>query len=248
MLNLRRKWQPGKYHNRRSYWGLCYCCCSWLWNYCNNSTEVSIVLHSHVDHVWQSMFVFCFHRRRISNRIKHDSYKPNLCVDTTLNHASSEHFLSIVSIINNIITEPAIVEFPGGTHVVEGERVELQVRVAGSPETKLMWYHDGEEVVADYSTELAENVTLTLPSAEARHRGVYQLVAENTAGRVEREVELDVIVEEEEKTQDGQVMPPPPKIEFGAVPVAMFGEHVEKNHASVNKGFNEEFQVYAAQL
>jgi len=141
----------------------------------------------------------------------------------------------------SIITGPAITEFPDNTHVVEGERVELQVRVAGSPETKLTWYHDGEEVVADYSTELAEDGTLTLPSAEARPRGVYQLVAENTAGRVEREVELNVIVEEEEKTQDGQVMPP--KIEFGAVPVAMFGGHVEKNHASVNKGFNEEFQV-----
>ena len=209
--------------------------------------EVSIVLHSHVDHVWQSMFVFCFHRQRISNRIKHDSYKPNLCVDTTLNHAGSEHFLSKVSIINNIITEPAIVEFPDGTPVVEGERVEPQMRVAGSPETKPMWYHDGEDVVADHSTELAEDGTLTLPSAEARHRGVHQLVAENTAGRVEREVELNVIVEEE-KTQDGQVMPPPPKREFGAIPVAMFGGHVEKNHASVNKGFNEEFQVYTTQL
>jgi len=140
--------------------------------------------------------------------------------------------------IKNIITEPAITEF-----VVEGERVELQVRVAGSPETKLTWYHDGEEVVADYSTELAEDGTLTLPSAETRHRGVYQLVAENTAERVEREVELNVSVEEEEKTQDGQVMPPPPKREFGAVPVAMFGGHVERNHASINKGFNEEFQV-----
>ena len=152
------------------------------------------------------------------------------------------HCLSKVS-IKNIITEPAIMEFPDDTHVVEGERVELQVRVAGKPETKLTWYHDGEEVVADHSTELAEDGTLTLPSAEARHRGAYQLVEENTAGRVEREVELNVSVEEEEKTQDGQVMPPPPKREFGAVPVAMFGGHVEKNHASVNKGFNEEFQV-----
>ena len=155
------------------------------------------------------------------------------------------HCLSKVS-IKNIITEPAITEFPDDTHVVEGERVELHVRVAGTPETKLTWYHDGEEVVADYSKELAEDGTLTLPSAEARHRGVHQLVAENTAGRVEREVELNVIVEE--KTQEGQVMPPPPNIEFGAVPVAMFGGHVEKNHASVNKGFNEEFQVYTAQL
>ena len=138
------------------------------------------------------------------------------------------------------ITEPTIVDFPGDCNVVEGEKVELQVRVAGTPETKLMWYHDGEEVVADYSTELAEDGTLTLPSAEARHRGVYQLVAENTAGRVEREVELNVIVEEEEKTQ---TMPPQPKREFGAVPVAMFGGHVERNHASVDKAFNEEFQV-----
>ena len=135
-------------------------------------------------------------------------------------------------------------EFPDNTHVVEGERVELQVRVAGTPETKLTWYHDGKEVVADYSTELAEDGTLTLPSAEARHRGVYQLVADNTAGRVEREVELIVIVEDE-KTQ---ATPPRPKREFVAVPVAMFGGHVEKNHACGNKAFNEEFQVLCSNV
>ena len=66
-------------------------------------------------------------------------------------------------------------------------------------------------------------------------------MAENTAGRVEREVELNVSVEEEEsQTTKSQ---PQPEREFGAVPVAMFGGHVEKKHASVNKGFNEEFQV-----
>ena len=211
-----------------------------MWDYCNISIEVSIVLCSHVVHVWQSIFVLCFCSQRKSKRIKHCSYKPTHYVDTTLDHAGR---CSLQVSIKNIITEPAIVEFPDDTQVVEGERVELQVRVAGSPETKLTWYHDGEEVVADYSTELAEDGTLTLPSAEARHRGVYQLVAENTAGRVEREVELNVSVEEEEKTQDDQVMPPQPKREFGAVPVAMFGGHVENNHASVNKGFNEEFQV-----
>ena len=94
-------------------------------------------------------------------------------------------------------------------------------------------------MVADSSTELAEDSTLTLPSAETRHD---QLVAESTAGRVGREVELNVSVEEEKS----QTITSQLKREFGAIPVALFGGHVEKNHASVNKGFNEEFQVLRA--
>ena len=56
----------------------------------------------------------------------------------------------------------------------------------GTPGPKLTWYHNGEEVMADYSKELAENGSLTMPSAELKHSGVYQLVAVNPAGRAER--------------------------------------------------------------
>ena len=43
--------------------------------------------------------------------------------------------------------------------------------------------------MADYSKELAEDGSLTIPSAELKHSGVYQLVAVNSA---DREVMLSV--------------------------------------------------------
>ena len=56
----------------------------------------------------------------------------------------------------------------------------------GTPRPKLTWYHNGVEVMADYPKELAEDGSLTMPSAELKHSGVYQLVAVNPAGRAER--------------------------------------------------------------
>ena len=130
-----------------------------------------------------------------------------------------------------------ITEFPEETHAVEGEGVLFQVKVTGSPQPKLAWYHNGEEVVADYSRELAEDGTLTLPSAEARHSGTYRLVAQNPAGRREREVRL--FVEAAKQTTSVQ------EVRFSAVPVAMFGNHVKKSHSKNNRGFGKEFQASA---
>jgi len=135
--------------------------------------------------------------------------------------------------------EPAIVEFPEDTYVMEGEGVEFHVKVTGTPQPTLKWYYEEEMVVADYSIELAENGTLALPSAETRHSGVYQLVAENKVGRVERKVQLHVMVEGE----DPPLACPQPAVEFEAVPVAMFGGHVERNHDRNNMGFRNEYQV-----
>jgi len=129
------------------------------------------------------------------------------------------------------------VQFPKETHAVEGEEVLFQVKATGSPQPKLTWYHNGEEVVADYSRELAEDGTLTLPSTEARHSGTYQLVAQNPAGRREREVRL--FVEAVKQTTSMQ------EVQFSAVPVAMFGDHVRKSHSENNKGFRKEFQASA---
>ena len=96
---------------------------------------------------------------------------------------------------------PAIVEFPEDTVVMEGKEVEFHVKVTGTPHLRLKWYHEEEMITADYSIELAENGTLTLPSAEIRHSGVYKLVAENKVGRVERQVQLHVMVYEEPSSQ-----------------------------------------------
>ena len=123
--------------------------------------------------------------------------------------------------------------------VDEGEKVLFQVEVTGSPQPKLTWYHNGEEVVANYSRELTENGSLTLPSAEAKHSGVYQLIAQNPAGSMEREVKLSV---DTEGTQEDE-----PSYEtvakYSAIPVAAFGNHVEQNHSKNNTPFKNEYDV-----
>ena len=65
-----------------------------------------------------------------------------------------------------------------------------------------MWYHNREEVIADYSKELPEDGSLTMPSAELKHSGIYQLVAVNLSGKVEREVKLSVESESVEADND----------------------------------------------
>ena len=95
----------------------------------------------------------------------------------------------------------------------------FQVEVSGAPHPELVWYHDGVRIVADYSMELAEDGSLTMPSAELKHSGMYKLVASNPAGSVEREVRL--VVEEEGRKR------PAPERELAPVPVNKLGSHVE---------------------
>jgi len=64
------------------------------------------------------------------------------------------------------------------------------VEVAGNPKATLLWYHEGKAVVSDYSLEVEREGNLTIASSVARHTGVYQLVAQNSAGSVEKEVKL----------------------------------------------------------
>ena len=116
----------------------------------------------------------------------------------------------------------------------------FQVEVTGSPQPKLRWYHDGEEVVADYSKELGDDGSLTMPSAESKHSGVYQLVASNKAGSMEREVKLTVDKEGGEAADD----PSYDTVALsGAIPVAIFGNHVEQKHSKNNKPFKDEYEV-----
>ena len=130
-------------------------------------------------------------------------------------------------------------QFPEETHAVEGEAVLFQVKVTGSPQPKLTWYHNGEEVVADYSRELDEDGSITLPSTEVWHSGTYQLVAQSPAGRTEREVRLFV------EAEDTKQRPPTttPAKTLNAMPVTMFSHHVEQSHARNNRAFRDEFKV-----
>ena len=116
----------------------------------------------------------------------------------------------------------------------------FQVEVTGTPQPKMTWYHNGEEVRADYSKELAEDGSLTMPSAELKHTGVYQLVVVNLSGRAEREVKLSVESESVEANNDHAYETV--SIHDG-IPVAMFGDHVEQRHARSNKPFEDEYEV-----
>ena len=138
----------------------------------------------------------------------------------------------------SLSSAPVIVEFPEDMYAQEGEGVLFRVRVTGAPKPKLTWYHDGVEVVADYSKELAEDGSLTMSSAETKHSGVYQLVAENPGGRVQREVRLRVEVEGQQRPTAQRVA-----LALAAIPMAQLGSHVEKNHSKNNQGFNDEYQV-----
>ena len=132
-----------------------------------------------------------------------------------------------------------MVQFPEETHAVEGETVPYQVKVRGSPQPKLMWYHNGEEVGADYSRKLEEDGTPAMPATEARHNVTYQNMAQNSAGRRKGEVRL--IVEAEDTQQRPATTKP--AMELSAVPVAMFGSHVEQQHTRNNQVFRDEYEV-----
>ena len=93
----------------------------------------------------------------------------------------------------------------------------------------------GEEVGADYSRKLEEDGTATIPATEDR----YQLVTHNPAGSKKREVRQFV------KAENTQQKPATtkPAMELSAVPVAMFGSHVERNRTRNNRGFRDEYEV-----
>ena len=119
--------------------------------------------------------------------------------------------------------------------VIEGQEVSFKVVVIGYPPPKLQWYHNGEKVAEDYSTELDQNGSLHIPSSEKRHRGVYKLVASNSSGSAEKEVALKVLNEAE--------APPPKDVDLSPVPVMEFGSFVANNHKNSNARFKDMYQV-----
>ena len=128
--------------------------------------------------------------------------------------------------------------FPPDANVFEGENIIFRAEVTGTPQPTLTWYHNGDEVEVDYSRQLADDGSLTLPSVEARHTGTYKMVAQNPAGKREREVKLVVNTESTKEVQRTQ-----PHLEGTAIPIAVFGNHVERNHNKQNKRFKDEYQA-----
>ena len=123
---------------------------------------------------------------------------------------------------------------------MEGEGVSFKVAVKGDPEPTLTWYHEGNELISDYSLEIQPDGTLVIASAELRHNGVYKLLARNSSGTAERELSLTIQQEGEER-----IAPSKENIEvdFTAVPVADFGDYVAKNHLQSDAGFRKLYEV-----
>ena len=77
-----------------------------------------------------------------------------------------------------------------------------------------------------------------MPSAELKHSGVHQLVtkAVSPTGRVEREVKLSV--------EAGKGKKHGSKLQSStAVPIALFGSHVENRNIGQKQPFREEYNV-----
>ena len=129
-----------------------------------------------------------------------------------------------------------IEEFPEDIDVVEGQSVTLQVRVTGDPTPTLTWYHDGQEVAADYSIVINDDGSLFIPSSEPKQTGNYRLMVQNKVGKAEKYLHLGVSTEGEAST-DGALQ------DLKPVPVAEFGTYVSRNHASNNQGFREQYTV-----
>ena len=111
--------------------------------------------------------------------------------------------------------------FPEEKQVLEGEEVVFRVKVTGTPSPNVIWYHNEEELVVDYSHELAEDGSLIIPSTELKHSGVYQLKQENPkCNNVAKK-----------------------QTSFSPIPVEEFSDYVCKCHANDNEIFRDQYTV-----
>ena len=130
-------------------------------------------------------------------------------------------------------------EFPSDTNITEGEGVYFRIKVSGEPQPTVTWYHDGEPVRADYAREIESDGSLTIPSTELKHSGVYKAVAANSHGSEEREIKLMVNEEGGASTAVavGDIVSSRP------IPIPEFGEYVANLHANSNQPFKDLYEV-----
>ena len=106
--------------------------------------------------------------------------------------------------------------------------------------SSLTWYHGNTRLGSDYAHEISSDGSLTIITAEMSHSGTYRLVASNNEGAVEKQVQLNVISEEEEETLPSAVQTAE---EREPVPVTKFGQYVSHYHADTNHGFTQLYKV-----
>ena len=115
----------------------------------------------------------------------------------------------------------------------------FRIKVSGEPQPTVTWYHDGEPVRADYAREIKSDGSLTIPSTELKHSGVYKAVAVNIHGSEEREIKLMVNEETGASTASavGEVVSSRP------IPIPEFGKYVAELHSNSNQPFKDLYQV-----
>ena len=135
-------------------------------------------------------------------------------------------------------SKPFIRSFPEDMTVTEGNRVEFQVKVSGTPEPQLTWYHESTRLSNDYAHEISTDGTLIIATTEIKHSGTYRLVASNSVGKTEKKFTLTLISDapEEQLAIAGSAVSHP-------VPITELGQYVSRNHADTNKGFTTLYRV-----
>ena len=133
-------------------------------------------------------------------------------------------------------------DFPSDLEVCEGEYVILYVSVSGNPPPVLTWYHNNESISTDATIEMVgADGTLSIPSMEERHVGVYRLVASNRYGSCFEEMELKI--ENEDTFTLRRVESIASMIDNAPVPVSSFEEYVALHHLKNNEAFHFQFLV-----
>ena len=139
---------------------------------------------------------------------------------------------------NNIV--PMISIFPSDVIITEGEGLYFKIKVSGEPQPIVTWFHDGEPIREDYAHEIEADGSLSIPSTEIKHSGVYKAVATNQHGSEEREVNLVVRKEEESCVPDEFEN----TISTRPIPVLEFGKYVAELHAGSNQPFIKLYKVW----
>ena len=140
---------------------------------------------------------------------------------------------------------PYLLEFPTDTKATTGESVYFFVRVSGHPEPVWSWEYQGEPVTPVGSIQVFSDGTLILGNVKPENSGRYTFIARNTAGTINRIVNLEVIDEDQEDAEENLrvEMARSLIIEHKPIPINALEKYVEMHHVSDNEPFAFLFTV-----
>ena len=81
-------------------------------------------------------------------------------------HNVYSHVLLLFILVSLVTSKPFIKSFPEDMTVTEGNRVEFQVKVSGTPDPQLTWYHESTRLDNDYAHEISTDGTLVIATTE----------------------------------------------------------------------------------